>query len=69
MRHINSKEDWAYEFRPYIIIGFGFVGVMAAFANSGASMFTLALVSSFFLFFSGHKIISWRKEYRRNMFL
>lgn len=63
----ETKTNWRYEFKPYIIFAIGLVGIVSAIslAYSKNWLAVTALVSSAVLFFSSFKILKWRKEYRR----
>lgn len=66
MRHVNQKNDWYYEFKPFFILALGIFGLISK------SIFALPLQSAVFSFLSsvvllgaGSYIIHARKEYRK----
>lgn len=70
MRHISSKDDWFYEFRPYIIIGIGTVGLLSrSFFGSSQALNAIGFICSVILLGLGSIIISWRREHRKTSFM
>ena len=66
MRHLNQKNDWYYEIKPYLILLLGIIGLIAK------PLFSLPYDSSIFSFLSaivllgaGTYIIHARKEHRK----
>lgn len=64
MRHIQTKYDWFYEFRPYLIVFFGFLGVLTQSQDSSA-LLHVGQACGVLLLILAYKIMSWRREYRK----
>lgn len=59
-----SNDYWFYEFRPYLILAFGIVGVLNK-QNPHVLIPFLSQACGITLLFLGVSIIKWRREYRR----
>ena len=70
MRHINSKDDWFYEFKPYLFISIGIVGFLSRSLFGNSQIMTgIGFLSSIILIGAGSLIISWRRTYRKSSFM
>lgn len=65
-RHIQNKNDWFYEFKPYLILAIGIIGLgLKSFLNITGQYESLAFVSGITLLGMGYYILKLRKEYRK----
>ncbi len=70
MRHISDKQDWFYEFRPYIIIGIGITGLLSrSFVSASSGLNLIGFFSCVALLGIGAHILSMRKSYRKSSFM
>lgn len=64
MRNIQTKFDWFYEFRPYIILAFALMGIWSPSTPEGKLLF-LSRACAVLLFYMSFQIMYWRHEYRK----
>ncbi len=70
MRHIDNKDDWFYEFKPYTFIAIGVVGFLSRSLFGNSQIMTgIGFLSSVILIAAGALIILWRQEYRKSSFM
>jgi len=69
-RHIQYKNDWLYEFKPYLIVATGAFGLaLKVGMNITGTYGSLAFVSGLTLLSSGYYILKLRKEFRKKSFM
>ena len=66
MKHIQNKNDWFYEFRPQLILGFGALGLFSGLYLPTAypSLNYFSQACGIVLLVIAVKILDWRKDYR-----
>jgi hypothetical protein len=66
MKHIHAKNDWFYEFRPYLIAVIGVFGLLnQSLVSTSANWIHLSQFCGLVLLVTAFKIHKWRKHYRK----